>query len=61
MGVSERRILKAMIVGETDAEKLAVLGHERSIVDTFLRQWDASDAEQERVSGVGREAFPSRR
>jgi transposase len=29
MGASGRRILKAMIAGETDAEKLAALGHER--------------------------------
>src|SRR5215471_16356952 len=29
MGASGRRILKAMITGETDAEKLAALGHER--------------------------------
>src|SRR5262249_45496750 len=29
MGVSGRRMLKAMIAGETDAEKLAALGHER--------------------------------
>ena len=29
MGASGRRMLKAMIAGETDAEKLAALGHER--------------------------------
>jgi transposase len=29
MGASGRRMLKAMITGETDAEKLAALGHER--------------------------------
>jgi transposase len=29
MGASGRRILKAMIAGETDADKLAALGHER--------------------------------
>ena len=29
MGTSGRRMLKAMIAGETDAEKLAALGHER--------------------------------
>jgi transposase len=29
MGASGRRILKALIAGETDAEKLAALGHER--------------------------------
>jgi transposase len=29
LGASGRRILKAMIAGETDAEKLAALGHER--------------------------------
>lgn len=29
MGTSGRRILKALIAGETDAEKLAALGHER--------------------------------
>jgi transposase len=29
MGASGRRILQAMIAGETDAEKLAALGHER--------------------------------
>jgi transposase len=29
MGASGRRMLKALIAGETDAEKLAALGHER--------------------------------
>jgi transposase len=43
MGASGRRMLKAMIAGETDAEKLAALGHER-LGCTGLSWWKFSPA-----------------
>jgi hypothetical protein len=50
MGASGRRMLKAMIAGETDAEKLAALGHER-LGCTRLSWWKFSPAVSASIIG----------